>query len=128
MKEINELTGLIIGKAIEVHRQLGPGLLESTYRDCLLYELQKSNIIVKKELFVPLIYKEIQLDHAYRIDILVENTIVIELKTVDALNDIHMAQILTYMKLGKYEYGLLINFNVLSLRQGIKRFINKPLE
>ncbi len=128
MKEINELTGLIIGKAIEVHRQLGPGLLESTYRDCLLYELQKSNITVKKEFFVPLIYKEIQLDHAYRIDILVENNIVVELKTVEALNDVHMAQILTYMKLGKYEYGLLINFNVLSLRQGVKRFINKPLE
>lgn len=128
MKEINELTGIIIGKAIEVHRQLGPGLLESTYRDCLLYELQTAGIAVKKEYYIPLTYKEIVIDHSYRIDLLIENRIVIELKTVEAFTDVHMAQVLTYMKLGKYEYGLLINFNVLSLRQGIKRFINKPLD
>ena len=124
MNEINNLTGTIIGKAIEVHRQLGPGLLESSYRDCLLYELEKAGIEAKKELMVPLLYKEIRLDHGYRLDLLVENKVVVELKTVDAFNDVHFAQILTYMKFGNYEYGLLINFNVLSLRQGIKRFIN----
>ncbi len=126
MKEINNLTGSIIGKAIEVHRLLGPGLLESSYRDCLLFELEKAGIKVKKELMVPLIYKEIQLDHGYRIDLLVEDKVVVELKTVDAFNDVHYAQILTYMKLGNYSYGLLINFNVVSLRLGIKRFINTP--
>jgi len=128
MNEINNLTGTIIGKAIEVHRHLGPGLLESSYRDCLLFELEQSGIEVRKEVMVPLTYKEIQLDHGYRIDLLVDNRIVVELKTVEAFNVVHFAQILTYMKLGKYEYGLLINFNVLSLRQGIKRFINTPLE
>jgi GxxExxY protein len=123
MREINTLTGLIIGNAIEVHRQLGPGLLESSYRDCLLYELENAGMEVKKEFPVPLIYKEIKLDHGYRIDLLVENRIVVELKTVDAFNQVHIAQILTYMKLGKFDYGLLINFNVTLLHQGIKRFI-----
>jgi GxxExxY protein len=126
MKEINELTGLIIGQAIEVHRRLGPGLLESTYRDCLLYELESIGLDAKKEIMVPLIYKEIKLDHGYRIDILVDNRIVVELKTVEAFNDVHYAQILTYMKLGNFSHGLLINFNVTSLRQGLKRFINTP--
>jgi GxxExxY protein len=126
MKDVNELTGLIIGKAIEVHRQLGPGLLESSYRDCLLYELNSIGINAEKEFMVPLIYKEIKLDHGYRIDILVDKKIVVELKTVDAFNDVHIAQILTYMKLGHYEYGLLINFNVTSLGLGLKRFINTP--
>jgi GxxExxY protein len=128
MKEINNLTGSIIGKAIEVHRHLGPGLLESSYKDCLLFELVNAGIEVKKEFPVPLIYKEIRLDHGYRIDLLVENEIVVELKTVDAFNEVHFAQILTYMKLGNYGYGLLINFNVVSLRLGIKRFINTPKE
>jgi len=126
MEKINELTGLIIGKAIEVHRSLGPGLLESSYRDCLLYELQSSGLNVQKEVMVPLVYKEIKLDHGYRIDILVENKIVVELKTVETFTQVHFAQILTYMKLGNYQYGLLLNFNVSSLRQGIKRFINSP--
>jgi GxxExxY protein len=126
MNEINNLTGSIIGKAIEVHRQLGPGLLESSYRDCLFYELENAGLVVKKEYPVPLIYKEIFLDHGYRIDLLVENKIVVELKTVDAFNDVHFAQILTYMKLGNFNYGLLINFNVCLLHQGIKRFITNP--
>jgi GxxExxY protein len=124
MEEVNKLTGLIIGKAIEVHRHLGPGLLESSYRDCLLFELEKTGIDVKKELMVPLVYKEIHLDHGYRLDLLVDNKVVVELKTVDAFNEVHFAQILTYMKLGNFSHGLLINFNVLQLRLGIKRFIN----
>jgi len=123
MEEINNLTGLIIGKAIEVHRILGPGLLESTYKDCLHFELVNTGIEAKKEVVVPLIYKEIKLDHGYRIDLLVDNRVIVELKTVDSFNDVHFAQILTYMRLGNYQYGLLINFNVVALRQGIKRFI-----
>jgi GxxExxY protein len=119
MEKINELTGLIIGKAIEVHRNLGPGLLESSYKDCLLYELQSSGLYVQKEVMVPLVYKEIKLDHGYRIDILVENVIVVELKTVEAFTQVHFAQILTYMKLGNYKYGLLVNFNVTLLKTGI---------
>lgn len=126
MYELNNLTGIIIGKAIEVHRQLGPGLLESSYKDCLCYELKVAGLDVRKEFPVPLIYKEIQLDHGYRIDLLVENEIVVELKTVDAFKEVHFAQILTYMKLGNFRCGLLINFNVTSLRQGIKRFISTP--
>lgn len=126
MKEINNLTGTIIGKAIEVHRQLGPGLLESSYKDCLSYELETAGLEVKKEFPVPLVYKKIRLDHGYRIDLLVENEIVVELKTVDTFTDVHFAQILTYMKLGNFKYGLLINFNVCLLSKGIKRFINTP--
>jgi GxxExxY protein len=126
MEEINNLTGLIIGKAIEVHRILGPGLLESTYKDCLHFELVNTGIEAKKEVVVPLIYKEIKLDHGYRIDLLVDNRVIVELKTVDSFNDVHFAQILTYMRLGNYQYGLLINFNVVALRQGIKRFIRTP--
>lgn len=121
MKE-NELTEIIIGKAIEVHKHLGPGLLESAYQECLFYELKNSGLDVVKELALPIIYKEIKLDHGYRIDLLVENKIVIELKTVEFLNDVHTAQILTYMKLGNYNLGLLLNFYVKLLKNGIKRF------
>ncbi len=118
----NKLTSAIIGKAIEVHRFLGPGLLESAYQECLYYELKASGLIVEREKPMPIVYKEIQLEHGYRIDLLVENKVVIELKTVEFLNDVHTAQILTYMKLGNYPLGLLINFNVKLLKDGIKRF------
>lgn len=124
MEHINELTGIIIGKAIEVHRLLGPGLLESTYKECLYYELVIAGIRVQKEIPQPLTYKNIKLDHGYRIDLLVEDTVVIELKTVENLTDVHFAQILTYLKLGQYPIGLLINFNVSTLKNGIRRFIN----
>ncbi len=120
--ENNEITGLIIGKAIEVHRHLGPGLLESAYQECLYYELINEGLKVKKEKSLPIIYKEIKLDHGYRIDLLVENKIVIELKTVESFTDVHTAQILTYMKLGNFPLGLLINFHVKLLKNGIKRF------
>ncbi len=120
----NDITKIIIGKAIEVHRALGPGLLESAYQECLFYELQNSGLSVKKEVPMPIIYKDIKLDHGYRIDILVENKIVVELKHVEALTDVHEAQILTYLKLGGYEIGLLINFNEKLLKRGIKRYIN----
>lgn len=120
--EIDELTEIIIGCAIEVHRNLGPGLLESAYQECLVYELRTQRIIVEKEINLPIIYKEIKIDHGYRLDLLVENLIVIELKTVEKFTDVHTAQILTYMRLGEYSTGLLINFNTKLLKQGIKRF------
>ncbi|MCF8460222.1 MAG: GxxExxY protein [Flavobacteriales bacterium] len=119
----NELTGLIIGAAIEVHRELGPGLLESVYQSCLLMELKELGLGIKTELPLPVIYKGIQLDQGYRIDVLVENEVVVELKTVDRLIDVHTAQILTYMRLGKYPLGLLINFNVKLLKTGVRRFV-----
>jgi len=119
----NEISKIILGKAIEVHRLLGPGLLESAYQECLFYELKNEGLIIEKEKPLPIIYKDIKLDHGYRIDLLVEKKVVIELKTVEFLNDVHTAQILTYMKLGNYKLGLLLNFHVKLLKQGIKRFI-----
>lgn len=120
----NELSNIIIGCAIEVHKRLGPGLLESAYKECLMYELKKRNIEVLSEVPVPVVYKEIKLDHGYRIDLLVENKVVVEIKSVEALNEIHEAQILTYLRLGNYKLGLLLNFKVKSLKDGIRRFVN----
>jgi len=123
--ENNQLTQRIIGAAIEVHRALGPGLLESAYQECLFYELRQQGLSVQKEVALPVVYKEVKLNHGYRIDLLVENQVVLELKTVGLLNDVHQAQILTYLKLGNYPLGLLINFHTTLLKNGIKRFINK---
>ena len=125
MMELNQITELIIGASIDVHRQLGPGLLESAYRECLYYELTKIvGLSVKREIPMPIIYKEIKLEQGYRMDLLVEDKVVIELKTVDFLTDVHKAQLLTYLKLGNYKIGLLINFNETLLKNGIKRIIN----
>nr|WP_067054634.1 GxxExxY protein [Mucilaginibacter sp. L294] len=123
----NKLTGQIIGAAIEVHKILGPGLLESAYKECLFYKLVKLGLFTEKEKPMPVIFEEIKLDCGYRIDLLVENRIVVELKCVENLNDVHMAQTLTYMKLGNYKLGLLINFNVIKLKDGVKRIINGSL-
>jgi GxxExxY protein len=123
----DELATIVIGKSIEVHRALGPGLLESAYQECLFYELHSLGLHVERELSMPIIYKDIVLEHGYRLDLLVENKLVIELKTVEELNDLHMAQILTYLKFGNYRLGLLINFRVRMLRDGIKRFTNFSL-
>jgi len=120
--ELNEITGIIIGCAIEVHKSLGPGLLESAYEECLAYELTKKGLIIKRQQPTPVVYKEIKLECGYRIDILVENAVVIELKVVDSINPVHEAQILTYMKFADKKLGLLINFNVTILKDGIKRF------
>lgn len=120
--EINQITEKIIGCAIEVHKYLGPGLLESAYEECLVFELQNAGLNVERQKPVPVIYKEIKLDCGYRIDILVEKTVVIELKTVDAFNPVHEAQILTYMKFSQKSIGLLINFNVTLLKNGLKRY------
>ena len=123
MQRANELSNIIIGKAIEVHKSLGPGLLESAYQECLFYELINAGLIVEKEKPMPIIYKEVKLDHGYRIDLLVENLVVIELKTVETFTDVHTAQILTYLKLGGYPLGLLFNFHVTVLKNGMKRFV-----
>jgi GxxExxY protein len=120
----NELSNIILGCAIEVHKQLGPGLLESAYRECLNYELVKAGLDVQKEKPLPIIYKEVKLDHGYRIDLLVNNKVVIEIKTVETFTDVHTAQVLTYLKLGNYKLGLLLNFYVKTLKNGIKRVIN----
>jgi len=120
----DKLTENIIGAAIEVHRALGPGLLESAYQECLYFELKAKGYSVQKEISQPIVYKDIKLDHGYRIDLLVEHKIVIELKTVEKFTDVHTAQVLTYMKLGDYPIGLLLNFNTKLLKNGIKRFIN----
>ena len=121
--EINKLTEILIGCAIEVHRQLGPGLLESAYEECLCYELAKSGLRFERQKPVPVIYKEIKLDCGYRMDILVENCVVVELKTVEVFNPVHEAQVLTYMKFADKKIGLLINFYVTVLKNGIKRYI-----
>lgn len=120
----NEISNKIIGLAIDVHKSLGPGLLESAYKECLFYKLQQLGLMAVKEKPMPLIFEEVKLECGYRIDILVENKVVIEIKSVEALNDVHLAQTLTYMKLGNYKLGLLINFNVTLLKNGIKRIVN----
>lgn len=120
----NEIANKVIGLAIEVHSALGPGLLECAYQECLFYKIGKSGLKVEKEKPMPLIFEEVKLECGYRIDLLVENKLVIEIKSVEALNDVHLAQTLTYMKLGNYKLGLLVNFNVALLKNGIKRVVN----
>ncbi len=122
-REFSELSHLVIGAAIEVHRHLGPGLLESTYQQCLARELSLNHIAFKLEHPLPVEYKGICLDCGYRIDILVEDRIILELKSVEALKSIHEAQLLSYMKLAKLKQGFLINFNVVRLKQGLKSFV-----
>ncbi len=119
----NEITEKIIGCAIDVHKSLGPGLLESAYLECLYYELYNSGLEVEKQKPLPLIYKEVKLDAGYRLDIIVERKVIIEVKAVEALNDIHIAQVLTYLKLSGCKLGLLMNFNVLRLIDGLKRLV-----
>jgi GxxExxY protein len=123
-EELNNLSYQIIGCAIEVHRILGSGLLESAYQNCLIYELKKAGLKVEKEISLPIVYKNIELNHGYRIDLLVNEQIVIELKTVEELTDVHKAQVLTYLKLGDFPLGLLINFHSKILKKNIKRYIN----
>lgn len=122
---INDLTSSVIESAIKVHKALGPGLLESSYKECLAYELNKKGLIVEKEKPVPLIYEEVKLECGYRLDLLIENKLILEIKSVDGISDIHKAQTLTYMKLMNKKFGLLLNFNVVLLKDGIKRLINK---
>ena len=120
----NDLSTIIIGCALDIHKELGPGLLESAYQECLFYELQNKGLKVVKEKAMPLMYKDVHINCGYRVDLLVEDKVVVELKSVDELNDIHLAQTLTYLKMGDFKLGLLINFNVSLLKSGIKRVIN----
>ena len=121
--EFDELSNKVLGCAIEVHRELGPGLLESTYEQCLAYELNRAGIPFKLQVELPVEYKKIKLDCGYRIDLLADDRLIVELKSVDQLLKIHEAQILTYMKLAGVGVGLLINFNVDVLRKGVRRLV-----
>ena len=118
-----ELSKEIIGAAIEVHKLLGPGLLESAYEDCMVYELKIKGLNLERQKAVPVVYKSIKLDCGYRLDLLVENKIIIEIKSIDAMAPVHEAQILTYMKFSGVNVGLLINFNVTILKNGLKRYV-----
>jgi GxxExxY protein len=123
-EEFNQITHDIIGAAIEVHRALGPGLLESAYEACLAYEIGERGLKVERQKPLPPIYKDVTLDCGYRLDLLVENTVIVEVKTVDKLAPIHDAQLLSYLKLSGCKVGLLINFNMPILKHGIRRLMN----
>lgn len=120
----NELSKIVFDCSLKVHKNLGPGLLESAYEECLFYELKKSGLHIEKQKPLPLIYEEVKLDIGYRVDIIVENKLILEIKSVEALNDVHFAQLLTYLKLTDCKLGLLINFNVNLIKNGIKRVVN----
>jgi GxxExxY protein len=121
--KFDELSNKVLGCALEVHRELGPGLLESTYEQCLAYELNRTKIPFQLQVALPVDYKQIRLDCGYRIDLFVDNSLIVEVKSIDQLLKIHEAQILTYMKLTKVRVGLLINFNVELLKKGVRRFV-----
>lgn len=120
----NDISKVVIGLAIEVHKALGPGLLESAYKECLFYKINKHGLFVEKEKPMPIFFEEIKLDCGYRVDLLVERKLIIELKSVESLSVTHLAQTLTYLKLGNYKLGLLINFNEILLKNGIRRVVN----
>jgi GxxExxY protein len=120
----NEISKIVFDCALKVHKTLGPGLLESAYEECLFYEIEKTNLKVEKQKALPLIYQDVKLDCGYRIDIIVEDKFIVEVKAIEKLNEVHLAQLLTYMKLSDCKLGLLINFNVVLLKDGVKRVIN----
>lgn len=120
----NELSKIVFDCALKVHQALGPGLLESAYEECLFYELKKRNLSVQKQKSLPLIYEDVKLEIGYRIDIIIEDKLILEIKSVEALNDIHFAQLLTYLKLTECKLGMLINFNVILIKNGIRRVAN----
>jgi GxxExxY protein len=123
----NEISKIVFECALKVHKTLGPGLLESAYEECMFYELKKADLEVEKQKALPLIYEEVKLDVGYRIDIIVEDKFIIEIKSVESLNDVHLAQILTYLRLSDCKLGLLINFNVKLLKEGVRRVVNGVL-
>ena len=120
----NELSKIVLNLGLKVHKALGAGLLESAYEECLYYEIKKYGLLVEKQKALPLVYEDVKLDIGYRIDLLVEKKLVIEIKSVEALNDLHLAQILTYLKLSNCKLGLLINFNTVLFKNGIRRIVN----
>ncbi len=123
----NELAKLVFECGLQIHKTLGPGLLESSYEECLFYELSKYNIWVEKQKPLPLVYENVKLEIGYRVDLMIENKLIVEIKSVEAINDIHLAQILTYLKLSNCKLGLLINFNTALFKNGVKRVINGNL-
>ena len=123
----NELAKIVFEAGMKVQNALGAGLLESAYEECLFYELQKSGLFVEKQKALPLVYEDVKLEAGYRVDLLVERKLVVEIKSVEALNDLHLAQILTYLKLSGCKLGLLINFNTVLFKNGVKRVINGQL-
>ncbi len=123
----NTISQIVVDCALKVHQNLGPGLLESAYEECLFYEISRRGLKVEKQKPLPLIYQEIKMEVGYRIDLLVENKFIIEIKSVEALNDVHLAQTLTYLKLSNCKLGLLINFNVSLIKNGIRRIINSKI-
>jgi GxxExxY protein len=124
----NEISKTVVGLAMQIHTALGPGLLESAYKECLYYKISQAGLKVMKEKSMPLNYEGVRLECGYRIDLLVEDKLLLEIKSVEALNEIHLAQTLTYMKLGNYKLGLLLNFNVPRMKDGIRRIINGNLD
>jgi GxxExxY protein len=123
----DEISKIVLESALKVHKALGPGLLESAYEECLFYELKKQSLKVEKQKALPLIYEEVKMDVGYRIDIIIEDKFIVEVKSVEALNEVHLAQILTYLKLTECKLGMLINFNVKQLKNGVRRVINGVL-
>ena len=125
---LNEISGRIIACALKVHSAIGPGVLESVYQTCLLHELQKAGLSVQSQVALPVVYDNLRLDSGYRLDLLVEDTVIVELKCMEALLPIHKAQLLTYLRLANKPLGLLLNFNVVHLREGIKRVLNNKYQ
>jgi GxxExxY protein len=120
----NELSKIVVDCIFKVHKNLGPGLLESAYEECLFYELSKTNLVIERQKPLPLFYETIKMEIGYRLDFLIDNKVVIEVKAVEALNDVHKAQVITYLKLSGTKLALLVNFNVVLIKDGIKRIVN----
>ena len=120
----NELSRIVLGQAISVHKALGPGLLESVYETCLYYRLSKTGLMIERQKPIPLVFEEVKLECGFRCDIVVKNKLIIEIKSVEGLNEVHFAQVLTYLKLTRIKLGLLLNFNVLQLKDGLRRIVN----
>jgi GxxExxY protein len=120
----NELSRIVLGQAISVHKALGPGLLESVYETCLYYRLSKTGLMIERQKPIPLVFEEVKLECGFRCDIVVKNKLIIEIKSVEGLNEVHFAQVLTYLKLTRIKLGLLLNFNVLQLKDGLKSIVN----
>lgn len=123
MTQLNAITGLILKQAFKVHAELGPGLLESAYKECLYFCLIREGLMVEKEKPYPLVFENIRLEAGYRVDLVIEKKVIVEIKSVDQLNNVHVAQVLTYLKLSQIKIGLLLNFNTVHLKEGIKRLI-----
>ena len=123
----NEIAKIVFDLGLKIHKTLGPGLLESSYEECLFYEIKKQGLYVEKQKALPLVYEEVKLEIGYRVDLIVENKLIIEVKSVEALNDVHFAQLLTYLRLANCKLGMLINFNIFLFKNGVKRIINGEL-